>query len=30
MDEMTFHVVDKGGEVENVKGILTMTMSRVM
>lgn len=27
MDEMTFHVVDKGGAVENFKGILTKTMS---
>lgn len=30
MDEMTFHVVDKGGEVENFKGILTTMMSRFM
>lgn len=30
MDEMTFQVVDKGGAVENFKGILTTTMSRFM
>lgn len=30
MDEMTFRVVDKGGEVENFKGVLTTMMSRLM
>lgn len=30
MEEMAFRVVDKGGEVENVKGILTTAMSHFM
>lgn len=30
MEEMTFRIVDKGGEVENVNGILTTAMPHFM
>lgn len=30
MDKMTFHVVNKGGAIENLNGILSTAMSHFM